>query len=301
MAVPSLMKVHSRLLEPRITVSPHKEFDTTRASELLRFGRASLIGGDYETALKILSRALDRTPQQPAVLYQLLVAEMMRTDTASVPKLYERLLAVPQSLSYTEMARAQWEAYRLVVESEQARDTGQKISLRAAAARLYWDLGYYNRAAGLLDNTLAWSSKDFSVVATGVLFNLQNGDTVMARRFLAQLNALDHANPVTRNFDTLFMIHHALLSEPASPKRSNEHLQEARIYFSLGFPAETLDEAERSLADNPGNSATLEFLARYYDARRNFYQTVRYCRMLLSFEPENLFARSMIDSLNAGQ
>ncbi len=301
MAAPNLMKVHSRLLEPRVTVTPHANFDTVRASELLRLGRLGLISGDYSGAADILSRALIRAPQQPAVLYQLLVAEMMLADTSSVPRLYERLLSVPQSLSYAEMARAQWNAYRLVAASGGTPDIERKLTLRGQAARMYWDLGYYHRAAELLRDVISAHSRTFELAAAGLFYNLQNGDTAEARRFLTLLHSIDDTSRVVRDFDTLFTINRSVLSESSPSVKSPYHLKGAKLYAALGFVQEAVDEAERSLEENPANVGTLEFLARYYDTRTYPPQTLRYCRKILSLDPENRFARTKIDSLTRAE
>jgi tetratricopeptide (TPR) repeat protein/4-amino-4-deoxy-L-arabinose transferase-like glycosyltransferase len=296
-AVPNLMKVHSRFLQPHMTVTPHNDFDTSRTSELLRLGRFRLIHGEYEAASKILSRALDRAPTQVAVLYQLLVAAMMSVDTAAVPRLYEKLLQVPQSLSYSEMARAQWDAYHLLVESGTIPQTGRSLALRSEAARKYWDLGYFQRAAELLDVCLNEYSNNFSMVVQGLYYNLQNGDTSKAREFFSRLRSLDGSNVIVQSFDTIFTLNDSLPFVDAGWKKSDYHLTEAAVYSSLGFKTEGIDEAERSLFENPLNIRTLEFLAREYAARRNYLRASRLIASILAIEPKNHFALSMVDSL----
>ncbi len=296
-SVQNIMRVHSKFLEPNVSVTPHSNFDTTRTSELLRLGRAELMEGKYKTAQDVLTRALDRAPTQVAVLYQRLLAAMLAEDTIAVPSLYQKLLAMPQSLSYAEIARAQLNAYTIVHQAHSSNVGVQREFLLKQAAETYWQLGFYDRAADILDLGLAEKSRDEEALTKGIYYNLQNGDTSAAERFFGALKLCDSAGESAGIYRNFFLLMDSLRSAGSPAERSDFHFKLSSGYAMLGFAEEAVDEVEQSLYQDPRNLRALGFLAEVRYAGGYPRSALRVLDRILYLDPENRRARAMKDSL----
>ncbi len=295
---PNLMRVHSRLRDPENEIIPHQDFDTSRTSELLRKGRAEIGNGEYDIAMRTLGRAVDRNPDQPDILYQTMVASTMAEDTAGAAQSLHRLLGLTQTMSWTAMARMQFDALRLVMHSRRAADREQRAIGLQKAASLYWQMGYPRRAAELLEPLLSDESGYFVGLLWGLQYNLENGDTVKAHEFFTKARGIDSASTLVQSYGRILAIGDSLRMTESDSVRSCHHLLLATLYGGMDLKEEALDESERAVRYDAKNTEAFLLMGKMFERKGRPRAAMRAYEGVLQLQPQHAEAIARADSLS---
>ena len=294
-----LMKVKSRLRE-YIPANSSKvtTIDTTRATYLLRKGRMFILGENYFAAAEMLKRALAIDSTLPEIYYQTIVAYAMLGDSAMAKRYYDKLFTLPQALGYVGNAKMQLQIMSMLAKAHSESFQPSRAVGSFNAASLYWKIGYYQRAARIMEYDLGEDSTYFAGLLWGLHFNLQNGDTVKAKQFLNIVEKYDVSNPVVIAFTKILEIGDSLQITQTQVEKSNLHLKLGKHYKQIELNEEALDEAERALRDDANNSDAYILMAQMFERKSNLRMAERMYKQVLLREPQNEFAVAKIDSIH---
>ncbi len=207
--------------------------DSVTASGLLRLGRAAFLRGEDTAAAQIFQMCAARAPGQPEPLYQAIAASSLMGDEQGAERLYERLMTLPQSASFTYLARTHIEAMRVALSARGVGATQERAVKMNDLARLYWDMGYRHRAEKLADASLALDSSYFWGLLWGFHFNEQNGDSAGTAWCYRQLLRIDAKNQVVASFTRLLAIRDSLRQNSDAPTRAMLHVEAGRLYLLI--------------------------------------------------------------------
>ncbi len=297
--VPNLMRVHSRLIEPIVRTPPHESFDTLSPTELLRKGRSELVRGEYGRALQTLGAALRLAPDQTDVVYQAMIASLFNGDTLKAAGEYRKILALPQTYSFIEAGRYQWDAVELLGQARAAASSQEKSSRLYDAASLYWRIGYPRRSVEVLSALLRADSLYSIGLLWGIDYNLMCGDTLTARTYVSRLEGVDRANPLVRAFSGILAIGDSINATGDQTARARLHLMLAGMYAKIELGDEAFDEAERSLGANPREVGAMIFLGDMLRSRSHLLAAGSFYAQALRVEPGNPLALAKADTLRA--
>ncbi len=292
-----LLRVHARNLESRIGGRAFSPPDSIASIRLMRAGREALLGGDYARAESILTDAYRRFPRHPSIVYETMTAALFSGDTTRARELYKALMALPQTLSYTSLARLQFDAMNFMTTSRRSGMMEERAVTRYKAASLYWKLGYYRRAAEVMDTLLAINSEYFYGLLWGLHFHLQNGDTAVAMRYLGRLGTIDSTNIVGKTFARILTLGDSLGAVSSDSARAAIHLALAHLYFQIDLKEEAIDEGERALACVRDLPEAHLFLAQVYERKGALRAAERLFRKALFSGPRNPALEAHLDSL----
>ena len=293
-----LLKVHSRYMEPDITGKALSvTIDTTSASGLLRAGRQEIVRGNYDAAIRWINKGIELSPEQPQLIFQLIIAYSQKGDAGNSMKTYRRFITLPQVGSYIVLARFQVQAMELVRKVLALKNPEERSVKLLDAASTYWNSGYYRRASSIIDADLDADSLYFSGLLWGFHYAFQQNDTSRAFRCLRQLQSMDTGNTVVNAFARFPSIYDSLHQQLPPSELSRLHLDMAAIYRQIDLREEALDEAEKAIGADRTNTAARLFIAESFE-RGSLYRSARQVYKEISvLEPENMFVRTRIDSL----
>jgi tetratricopeptide (TPR) repeat protein len=201
---------------------------------------------------------------------------------------------------------------RVALSARNVPPTQERAIKMNDLARLYWNMGYRQTAERISDQSLQLDSAYFWGLLWGFHFNRLNGDTADVHRYLRQLDAIAGGNQVVVVFHRFLAIDDTLGRTSDGATRSALHLEEGRLYQKIELFEEALDEAERALGADPGNTGARELMAEVFltkgrelldDAkgpRMNgpLRLASRYYDEVASAEPANALARAKADTLH---
>jgi tetratricopeptide (TPR) repeat protein/4-amino-4-deoxy-L-arabinose transferase-like glycosyltransferase len=295
--VPNLMRVHSRLIEPIVRTPPHESFDTLSPTELLRKGRGELVRGEYGPALEDLNRALQISPNQTDVVYQAMIASMFAGDTLRAAGLYRKILALPQTYSFIEAGRYQWDAVELLAQGRSSASPEERSSRLFDAASLYWKLGYPRRSVEVIGELLRADTLYSLGLLWGFDYTLQAGDTLLARRYFSRLEGIDRSNPIVRAFSRILAAGDSINASADPAAKARLHLTLAGVYARIELGDEAFDEAERSLGADPRSADAMILLGDMLRTRGHLLAAGSYYAQALAAEPANALAIARADSI----
>lgn len=293
-----LLRVRERNLTPPGSAGQFSPADTVTSIRLMRHGRSELLAGNYIQAESTLTRAYRRFPRHPAIVYETLVAALMAGDTLTAKGMYANLMALPQTMSYAGMARTQFDIAALLRTSVSSKMMEERAVTRSRAAAQYWKLGYYRRAAEVIDTLATGGSDYFMGLLWGIHYNLQNGDTLRAMRFLQEALRVDSSNIVVKVFDAILRTGDSLQTATSAPARSMLHLSLARFYRQIDLKDEAIDEAERALASDPSNAEAVSIIGRLFEKRGRPGTAAAVYRSYAGNHPGNDSLMARADSLD---
>lgn len=294
----NLFSVRSTLKEP--SKNPrfeHLGFDTTRASSLLMLGRLYLISERYADAVRVLERARELAPGQAEVTYQLLNALAMSGNDARAIQLASVLFSQPQSTSYMPSIRMQLHAMALMSQASRSRDVQHRSLLIYDAATAYWALGFRDRAYSVLKAALEKDQSYFVGLLWGWHYAVQLKDTAQARIYLGRLERIDRENRVVRHFHIISALADTLRKSSDSTRRSELHLAIARSYDEIELPEEALDEAERSIGEDPKSIEAWLYYGSLFERRNKQRAALKAYRRVLSLDLQNATAAERLAAL----
>jgi tetratricopeptide (TPR) repeat protein len=174
-------------------------------------------------------------------------------------------------------------------------------------------MGYRQFAEQVADQSLKLDSAYFWGLLWGFHFNRLNGDRADVTRYLRQLDAIAGQNQVVVAFHRFLAIDDTLprVTDPAV--RAALHLEEGRLYQKIELFEEALDEAERALGADPGNTGARELMAEVFLSKgRELLSDAkgprvngplrlasRYFSEVAAADPANARARATADTLRA--
>ena len=294
-----LLRVRSKLREylPPDTAPPSIT-DTLKTAYLLRKGRSELLSERYDFAAQTFKKALATDSTLPEIYYQTIIAYSMMGDSTAAKFYFQKLFTLPQALGYVGNARMQLQAMQMLAKAQSESFPASKAVGSFNVASLYWKLGYYKRAAGVMNSILDIDTTYFNGLLWGMHFNLQNGDTAMAKKYLAILENIEKGNPVVDTFIYIMRLGDSLSMIQSSNDKSRLHYEIGVCYKKIELNEETLDEAERSLRDNPKNIDACLLMAQMFERKSNLRMAERYYRQVISQEPQNMIAVAKLDSIS---
>ena len=294
-----LMKVRSKLREYLSPDTSAKvQIDTVSATQLLRRGRMELLDEHYADASRLFKKALAIDSTLPEIYYQTIVAYAMMGDSVNAGKYYEKLFTLPQALGYVGNARMQIQAMRLLAKAQtETFQPGRAVGAYNVAS-LYWKIGYYKRAASIMDLNFGLTDSTYLMgLLWGLHFNLQNGDTGKAKQYLSILQKLDSSNAVVKAFKNILIMGDSLQSAQSPIARSSLHWEIGVQYKLIELNEEAIDEAERALRDDPKNLEAYILMAQMFERKSNLRMTNRIYSQALFVDPGNIFIRAKLDSV----
>jgi tetratricopeptide (TPR) repeat protein len=294
-----LLRVRSKLREylPTETSQPSIT-DTLKTAYLLRKGRSELLAERYESAARIFKKALATDSTLPEIYYQTIIAYSMIGDSTAAKFYFQKLFTLPQALGYVGNARMQLQAMQMLAKAQSESFPASKAVGSFNVASLYWKLGYYKRAASVMNAMLDIDTTYFIGLLWGMHFNLQNGDTAMAKKYLAILENIERGNPVVNTFINIMRLGDSLSWTQLPNDKSRLHYEIGVFYKKIELNEETLDEAERALRDNPKNVDAFLLMAHMFERKSNLRMAERYYRQVISQEPQNMIAVAKLDSIS---
>lgn len=105
----------------------------------------------------------------------------------------------------------------------------------------------------MLKSELAVDSTYFTGLLWGWNYGMQRGDTAQAKAYLRNLVRIDGTNPIVQQFTLIDRNEDSLRRTIDPTRRSKFHLAIAQSFKAVDLPDEAIDEAQRSLRDNPGD------------------------------------------------
>ena len=293
-----LYRVRSRLRELLyIKAETCNSEDSLNTAYFLREGRKYLLAEKFELAAQKFAYALSIDSTMPEVYYQMIVAYSMMGDSNRVKLYYDKLFTLPQALGYVGNARTQVQAMRMFAKAQKETDHANKTSGALDVSSLYWKLGYYKRAASIMNSVLETDTSYFVGLLWGLHFNLQNGDTGIAKRYLRILRKMDETNPVVGAFTNILTISDSLLSTSNLHPKSRYHLEMGIWYKKIELNEEALDEAERALSYDPENAGAYLLIAQVFERKSNLRMAVKYYKAVIINNPEDDLVSGKVDSI----
>jgi tetratricopeptide (TPR) repeat protein len=295
-----LYKIHPTYLTPKDVwlTTKRMAIDTATANGLLRMGRREILRGRYDDAITSLLRAKQRAPRQAMIPYQLSVAYAMSGKLTEASKEVQTLFGYGQSTTNTMLANKHLEVAMSKSQVEQIDNPAQRSSSMTDFAAFYWNLGYYGAAYSMLKSQLAVDSTFFTGLLWGWKYGMQRGDTVQAKAYLRNLVRIDKTNPVVLQFVAIDRTSDSLrrTADPAS--RSRFHLAIAQSFKTVDLPDEAIDEAQRSLRDDPRSVDGWVFQAQLFEEKKLPFAARWAYRQVLLIDPENPIAKTKIAGRN---
>jgi tetratricopeptide (TPR) repeat protein/4-amino-4-deoxy-L-arabinose transferase-like glycosyltransferase len=295
-----LFRIHSTLITPREQWLATKRFelDTVTANGLLRKGRSELLRGHYDDAIFSLLRAKQRAPAQALISYQLSVAYAMSGKLTEASEEVQKLFAYAQSTSFAPLAARHLAVAVSKNQVEKTNDALQRSLSMVDFAAFYWNLGYYGAAYTLLKSQLAVDSTFFSGLLWAWNYGMQRGDTAQAKAYLRNLVGIDRTNPVVQQFIAVDRTTDSLRRAVDPTRRSKLHLAIAQSFKAIDLLDEAIDEAQRSLREDPRNVDGWLFQARLFEEKKVPFAARWAYRQALLIDPENLVAKSKTTGRN---
>ena len=271
--------------------------DSTQATYYLFEGRRELQQGRYESAFGYLSKAYSRDSLHPEVLFQNIVAHAVAGDSTGAQFYYDRLFLLPQALGYTIPARLQLQAMRMLIKAEAESFLMSKAVEMGKAADLYWRLGYARRAADIMNSLYKEDTTYFVGLLWGLHYNLQLGDTLLAKKYIVSLKGIDSGNPVVLAFDRILLYGDSLNRTSEVRDLSRYHAEIGSLYTKVVLNEEAIDEAERALRFYPRNLQALLLLGEQFERKNNPRMAIRYFTSAGVYDPNSPFIQMKLDSL----
>ncbi|MBI1806920.1 MAG: glycosyltransferase family 39 protein [Ignavibacteria bacterium] len=293
-----LMRVHSRLREAGPgTPSDRVIDDSLSVTNYLMAGRKAVRAGLYPEAKSMFTAAFAADSSHPEVIYQTMLSCVFVGDTTAALKYYQRLFTLPQALSYTYTARNHIQTMRRLASAKASRIPESKAVELYKVARDYWQLGYGRRAQEIINAMLKSDSSFFVGLLWGFHFNLQMGDTIMARRYLGILENIDHSNPVVNAFDQIIALQDSLRTTSSSLENSKFHIAIGRLYKKIELNEEAIDEAELALRANPASVDAPMLMGEMFEIKRRLRMAADTYEQILKHDPQNHIASARRDSV----
>ena len=291
-------QIHSKLREPLTADTQSHTSDTSNtASANLRNGWRQLSAGKYDVANGYFLKAMSLAPFQPEIVYYTLVSYSLMDDSVHAREFYQRLYAAPQAGSYLDPASSFLSAMNQINSARELHYSDGIAVQSYKAASVYWKLGAYHKAAELMNYSIGADTEYFVGLLWGMHFDLQLGDTVTAKKYLAILDNIDAKNPVVQTFHQIFLFADAIGNSHEGNDRSRLHLAIANCYKKTELFDEAIDQAELALRQDPNNADALILIAQIHGQHARYPVAEKFYRQILSFDPNNNVARSQIDSL----
>ncbi|MBI5020097.1 MAG: glycosyltransferase family 39 protein [Ignavibacteriales bacterium] len=293
-----LYKIHSRFREPATSgaVLTYSS-DSTTVNYLVEQGRADMLDGKYDEARSIFSRALEIDSLHPALIYQMIVCRSLACDSVDAMKHYNTLYKLPQSLGFIFQSRLHLQAMEQVLNTRIEKFELSRGVESFKTASLYWKLGYPRRAQEILDDYLKSDSTYFVGLLWGIHFNLQNGDTAHAKKYLATLKNIDQKNQVVSAFDTIFNLYDSLAMIESVTEKSELYFNIGEQYKRIELFEEAIDQFERAVYYDPRNEPAFLSLGQVFETKSKFRVANKVYRNALEINPTNFALQNHIDSL----
>lgn len=265
-----LYKIHPTYITPKEVWLATKRMavDTITANGLLRQGRADILSGHYQDAISSLLRAKQRAQGQAMMPYQLSVAYAMSGKLREASEEVQTLFTYAQSTTYTPLATRHLAVAVSKSQAEENDNPVQRSPLMTDVAAFYWNLGYYGAAYSMLKSQLAVDSTYFTGLLWGWEYGIQRGDTAQAKAYLRNLVRIDRTNPVVQQFILIDRSSDSLHRAVDATRRSKFHLAIAESFKAVDLPDDAIDEAQRSLREDPRNIDAWLFQARLFEEKR---------------------------------
>jgi tetratricopeptide (TPR) repeat protein len=295
----NLIRVRDRLREgDNLPSHVHSVDDSVQATYYLIKGRQELMDGNYESAYNNFSKAYSIDSLHPEVLFQNIVAHAVAGDSSGARLYYERLFRLPQALGYTIPARLQLQAMSMLRKAVNEEFFMSKAVEMGKAAELYWRLGYKKRAADIMNTLYNEDTTYFMGLLWGLHYNLQLGDTSLAKRYLISLNGTDSGNAVVRAFNDVLSYGDSINISKDNRDVSRYHTEIGYLYRQIELNEEAIDEAERALRFEPGNLKALKLLGEQFERKNNLRMAIHYYQTACIYDPGNWNLKTKLDSLN---
>ena len=159
-------------------------------------------------------------------------------------------------------------------------------------AAFYWNLGYYGAAYSMLKSQLAVDSSYFTGLLWGWDYGMQRGDTAQAKAYLRNLIVIDRANPVVQQFICIDRTADSLRRTVDRTRRSKFHLAIAQSFKTVDLLDEAIDEAQRSLREDPRNIDAWIFQATLFDEKKLPFAARWAYRQALLVNPDHPIAKA---------
>jgi tetratricopeptide (TPR) repeat protein len=289
-----LYKIHPTHITPKDVwlTTKRMPFDTVTANGLLRKGRGELLRGLYDDAITSFLRAKQRAPGQALIPYQLSVAYAMSGKLTEASEEVRTLFGYAQSTTYTPLATKHLAVAVSKSQVDQVENPVQRSSSMTDFAAFYWNLGYYGVAYSLLKSQLAVDSTYFAGLLWGWNYGMQRGDTAQAKAYLRNLIRIDNTNPVVKHFILIDRTADSLRGAADPAHRSKFHLAIARSLKEIELLDEAIDEAQRSLREDPRNTDAWIFQAMLFEEKKLPFAARWAYRQALLIDPEHPIAKA---------
>ncbi|MCU0411546.1 MAG: glycosyltransferase family 39 protein [Bacteroidetes bacterium] len=261
-----VFRIHSRWLTPQADrLGWTFQFDTTTAAGLLRKGRWDMLHHRYALADSAFQRAEAFMPQQPLILFQRLLLNTFREDSAQAVQVLGRMFSTARATTYLWAARQHIDAMNAARFGRRIRVPQQRAMQLYDVARLYWDLGYSYQSYALLQDIVRTDSTFFTGLLWTWHYGIQLGDSTGAARRLGTLERMDASNPVVASFRRITREATRLKTVTDPRERRDIRFAIAREYEAIELPEEALDEMERAISENPADAESWSAYAALLD------------------------------------
>jgi tetratricopeptide (TPR) repeat protein len=267
-------------------------FDTVTANGLLRKGRGELLRGAFDDAITSFQRAKQRASGQALIPYQLSIAYAMSGKLAEASEEVRTLFGYAQSTTYMPLASKHLAVAVSKSQVDQAENSAQRSPSITDFAAFYWNLGYYGTAYSMLKSQLAVDSTYFSGLLWGWNYGMQRGDTAQAKAYLRNLVRIDRTNPIVQQFTFINRTADSLRRAVAPMDRSRFHLAMAQSLKTVDLLDEAIDEAQRSVRDDPRSVDAWLFQARLFEEKKLPFAARWAYRQVLLIDPEHPIAKA---------
>ncbi|HTK81249.1 MAG TPA: glycosyltransferase family 39 protein [Bacteroidota bacterium] len=293
-----LMRVHSRYAAPSAgDTSLTGLADSVTPAGLLRIGRNLIQEQSYTLAIQVLEHAAEMFPRRPEITLNLLTAYALSGDSANAAARFAELLALPQAGSSLFAANAQMQLLRDVSAARRMEEGPTRELTFSRAAGGYWSLGYPRAASTLASELTRCKSRYFLGLLWGYHYAYLLGDSILQNEYLRQLQGLDPSNPVLIAFGRLRSLDDSLRCTSSARERSRLHLRKAWLFKEIELNEDALDEAERSIHDDPSNGSAFMFQGELYERRNQLRSALSMYKSAASAGGENSVPKEKIAEL----
>jgi tetratricopeptide (TPR) repeat protein len=222
----------------------------------------------------------------------LCIAYAMSGKLTEASEEVKTLFGYAQSTTYMPWASKHLAVAVRQSQVEQAENPAQRSLSMTELASFYWNLGYYGVAYSMLKSQLAMDSTYFSGLLWGWNYGMQRGDTSQAKAYLRNLISIDRTNPVVQQFIFIDRTADSLRRAIDPMLRSKFHLAIAQSLKAVELFDEAIDEAQRSVRNNPRSVDAWLFQAEIFEEKKLPFAARWAYRQVLLIDPEHPIAKA---------
>ncbi|MEW6510031.1 MAG: glycosyltransferase family 39 protein [Bacteroidota bacterium] len=258
-------------------------------------GILAIRAGRYPEAVEAFRQLQATEGLRIAALYYTAVALECDSRLETADSLYGEFSALPQAAHYLQQVQYHREIIGLIREAERSDARQERASLFHSISLSYWILGLRHRAVTMLDLALQTDPQLYIGQVFGTLYALAEGDTVLARTFVAAVRRTRPSDPLTFSLGNAMS---AIDSLRGSTRPSRLELEIGRQYVAAGLYELGIDQATKAFRADSTNSDALRLLSDLYIRKHRIAPALGALRRLSVLRPDDVGIKAEIRQIS---